>query len=87
MENKSYETITFEVESELSKPNHFLYKNEIKNILSSMFKRAKSEKPSFDIYRYEMNEEKMESLNESMEILNYNFDINHKEFFNWGKKS
>ena len=87
MENKSYESISFEVESELSKPKHFLFKEEIKNILNSLFKRAKSKKPSFDIYRYEGDEEKMESLNESMEILNYNFDINQKEFFNWGKKS
>ena len=87
MEAKSYETISFEVESELSKPKHFLFKKEIKNILNSLFKRAKSKKPSFDIYRYEDDEEKMESLNESMEILNYNFDINQKEFFNWGKKS
>ena len=87
MENKSYESISFEVESELSKPKHFLFKKEIKNILNSLFKRAKSKKPSFDIYRYEGDEEKMESLNESMEILNYNFDINQKEFFNWGKKS
>ena len=29
----------------------------------------------------------MESLNESMEILNYNFDSNTNEFFNYGKKS
>ena len=29
----------------------------------------------------------MDSLNESMEILNYSFDINKNEFYNYGKKS
>ena len=87
MENKLYESISFEIESELSKPKSLLYSKEVKNILSSIFKRKKAQKPSFDIYLYEGDREKMESLNESMEILNYNFDSNTKEFYNYGKKS
>ena len=87
MDTKSYESITFEIESELSKPKRFLYSKEVKDILSSIFKRKKSQRPPFDIWRFEGDEEKMESLNETMEILNYNFDINKNEFYNYGKKS
>ena len=77
----------FEIERELCKPQKFLYSNEVKNILSYIFKRSKSKRPSFDIERFRGNEEKMKSLNESMEILNYNFDINQNEFYYYGKKS
>ena len=87
MENKLYESISFEIESELSKPKRFLYSKEVKDILSSIFKRKKSQRPPFDIWRFEGDEEKMESLNERMEILNYSFDINKNEFYNYGKKS
>ena len=87
MDNKSSESITFEVESELSKPKRFLYNDKIKDILSSIFIRAKSKKSSCDIFGFKGNKDKMENLNESMEILNYNFDTDQKEFFNWGKKS
>ena len=41
MENKSHESISFEIESELSKPKEFLYTEEVKNILSSIFKGKK----------------------------------------------
>ena len=87
MDTKSYESITFEIETELSKPKRFLYSKEVKDILSSIFKRKKSQRPPFDIWRFEGDEEKMESLNERMEILNYSFDINKNEFYNYGKKS
>ena len=87
MDTKSYESITFEIESELSKPKRFLYSKEVKDILSSIFKRKKSQSPPFDIWRFEGDKEKMESLNERMEILNYSFDINNNKFYNYGKKS
>jgi hypothetical protein len=87
METKSYDSISFEIESELSKPISFLSSEEVKNILSSLFKRKKVENPPFDIYLYDDFEEKLESLNETMKILNYNFDANTKEFYNYGKKS
>ena len=51
MENKSYESITFEVESELSKPQKLLYYKEIDNILSSNFRRAKDNSNKLDIYK------------------------------------
>ena len=84
MENKSYESITFEVESDLSKPNRLLYCKEKGQILSSIFKRAKNNAKREDLYRHFRN---VEILNESMEILNSNFDTDKKTFYNWGKKS
>ena len=47
--------------SELSEPKKFLYTEEIKNILSAIFKRAKSERPSFDASRFRGSQEKMEN--------------------------
>jgi len=44
MNNQSYESITFEVETELNKPEKRYYNSDIKYILSSTFKRAKKKK-------------------------------------------
>jgi hypothetical protein len=71
MGNNSYESITFDVETDLSKPKWPLDCNEIKSILSSIFKRK--------------IRNKME--NEPMEILNYNFDTEKTSFWNYEKKS
>ena len=87
METKSYESISFDIESELSKPDNFLYTEKVNHILSSIFKRAKSERSSFGIFRRRRSYVSMESSNESMEILHYNFDAKAKEFYNYGKKS
>ena len=85
MESKSYESITFEVENGLSKPKHFLYSMNQDEILNSIFTRKK--KNSYlDEYR-RMSEEEVEKNNEVMKILHSNFDINKKEFYNYGKKS
>ena len=81
MENKSYESITFEVESGLDKPKIFFFFQSIDEILNSIFKRAKINKGIKN--RFEFNQGK----NESMKILNSNFDTNQKEFYNYGKKS
>ena len=84
MESKSYESITFEVESDLSKPNRLLYCDEIDKMLSSIFQRAKNNENKKDLFQHFGN---VENLNESMEILNSNFDTDKKAFYNWGKKS
>ena len=87
MENKSYESITFEVESNLSKPKGLLWRKEIDNILSSIFKRAKGNANKEVYHAYAFIEGNVESLNESMEILNFNFDTDKKTFYNYDKKS
>ena len=81
MENKSYESITFEVESGLDKPKIFFFFQSIDEILNSIFKRAIINKGIKN--RFEFNQGK----NESMKILNSNFDTEQKEFYNYGKKS
>ena len=86
----SYECITFDVEKDIKKPDNIsLGYNEIKNILSSIFKKAKGDE-SNRLRDYEvrhMSGHNIEKLNESMEILNSNFDTENTSFFNWGKKS
>ena len=85
MENKSYESITFEVESGLNKPNGFLYSKSIDKTLDSIFKRAKRDCEHFN--EFEMSYEQVEKSNETMKILNSSFDTDKKEFYNYGKKS
>ena len=97
MENKSYESITFEVEKDLSKPNKLIYEKEIKNILSSIFKRGNDYKnhsngieyidEDFDMDEVTGNESGKKKENEPMEILHYNFDTEKPSFWNYGKKS
>ena len=81
MENKSYESITFEVESGLDKPKKFLYPQSIDEILNYIFIRAKNNKGIKEKFASGRGE------NESMKILNSNFDTEQKEFYNYGKKS
>ena len=89
MEKKSYECITFDVEKDIKKPDKISYcSSEIQNFLSGIFRRANPKNKhinEFEVYR--MRNEEIEDLNESMEILNYNFDTEKSSFFNWGKKS
>jgi len=84
MESKSYESITFEVESGLDKPKSFLYSCRIDEKLNMIFKRGKR-----DCYvdKYRMSEKQVEESNEVMKILHSNFDTDKKEFYNYGKKS
>ena len=89
MEKKSYECITFDVEKDINKPDKIsYYSSEIQNLLSDIFRRANPKNKhisEFEVFR--MSHQKVEELNESMEILNYNFDTEKSSFFNWGKKS
>ena len=97
MENKSYESITFDVEKDLSKPNKILYYREIKDMLSSIFVRGNDYKnhsnspeyidEEFDMFRRTENERQKKRENEPMEILHYNFDTENPSFWNYGKKS
>ena len=62
METKSYESISFEVESELSKPKKFLATEEVNNILSFIFKRFESERSSFDACKCIKKNETMKKI-------------------------
>ena len=87
MKKSSYECITFDVEKDISKPNTISLKNSsINNILSSTFKRAKPNTSGL-LNRHRISFTDAEENNESMEILNYNFDTEKTSFFNNGKKS
>ena len=90
VENKPYESITFDVETDLSKPKAPIYCKEIKSILSSIFQRGTDYKNHSNSSEYNIEEEIYlagERENEPMEILNYNFDTEKTSFYNYGKKS
>ena len=92
MENKSFETITFGVEKELSKPSKLISYDKIGEILSSTFKRSKDYKNHRREGTEYIDEWEKQKLGENfedvpMEILNYNFDTEKTEFWNYGKKS
>ena len=78
--NKSYETIVFQVEKNL-RPTNGLYENKkVKDIFDDIFSREKTElNDSGDI--------KYLGKNESMEILHYKLDTSETEFYNFEKKS
>ena len=82
MNTNTYESISFEIESELTKPTKFLFFSGANEILSSIFKRAKEKKSENFSHFYRFS-----GSNESMEILHYNFDTDKKMFYNWDKKS
>ena len=92
MENKSFETITFDVEKYLSKPSKLISYRKIEEILSSTFKRSKDYKNHRREGTEYIDEWEKQELGENfedvpMEILNYNFDTEKTEFWNYGKKS
>ena len=88
MENKKYESITFDVETDLSKPKSPIYCREIKSILSSIFVRGTDYKNHSNSYCETIRSfQPKERENEPMEILNYNFDTENTSFWNYGKKS
>ena len=78
METKYYESITFEVEKNLSKPEKHLYKTNIDNIFNNLFKRAKFTKEGVFSHC---------DGNEILQVLNYDFNTNEKTFYNNGKNS
>ena len=81
MENKSYESITFDVETNLSKPKKPIYCDEIESILSSIFVRGTDYKNHSNSYFETIRAfQPKERENEPMEILNYNFDTEKTSF-------
>ena len=78
---QTYESINFDVEKDLKKPENPLRKKYIKSIFADLFKKRKiiiSEKTGAKIYARE---------NEPLEILHYTLDTNEEEIFNHGKSS
>ena len=78
---QTYESINFDVEKDLKKPENPLRKKYIKSIFADLFKKRKiiiSEKTGAKIYTRE---------NEPLEILHYTLDANEEEIFNHGKSS
>lgn len=81
MNNNHYESITFEVEKGLQKPNEYYNVSGVKHIFSKLFKKRKqiiNPRNGMPIY---LNE------NEPLDILHYEFDTEEIEFFNFNKKS
>ena len=78
---RTYESINFDVEKDLKKPENPLRKKYIKSIFADLFKKRKiiiSEKTGAKMYTRE---------NEPLEILHYTLDTNEEEIFNHGKSS
>jgi len=78
---QTYESINFDVEKDLKKPENPLRKKYIKSIFADLFKKRKiiiSEKTGAKIYARE---------NEPLEILHYTLDTNEEEIFNHSKSS
>ena len=81
MEINEYESITFEVEKGLTKPQEYYEPKGIKSIFMNLFKRRKQAINPKNGRPYYLNE------NEPLEILHYEFDTEETEFFNANKKS
>ena len=76
---KTYESINFDVEKVLKKPEYPLNKSHICSVFGDLFKKRKfiiSEKTGNKIY---INQ------NEPLEILHYTLDTNEDSFFNRSK--
>ena len=92
MTSNSYESITFEVENGLKKPEQLYSKSGVKNIFSHLFIKGKQfdrdelRKQFRKLSEYDQEIQK-KKINEELEILHYNFDTEKNEFFNKGKKS
>ena len=78
---KAYESITFEVERNLKKPNCYLDKTPIKLILNDLFQKRKTRinpRTGEEIYLRE---------NEPLEIFHSTFDTKEEEIYNFEKRS
>ena len=76
---KAYESITFEVERNLKKPNCYLDKTPIKLILNDLFQKRKTRinpRTGEEIYLRE---------NEPLEIFHSTFDTKEEEIYNFEK--
>ena len=78
--NRKIESITFQVEKGLKPSKNLLVSNNIKIILNKLFSKRKK-------IINKRGQTEFTRENEPMEILNYKFDTNEKEFFNTGKQS
>lgn len=74
----NYESISFEVESNLTKPETDYDKTRVEDIFRSLFRRAKNNTT---------NGEYFSNRNEFLEILHYEFNTEETEFFNQRKNS
>ena len=81
MESKSYESITFEVEKNLKKPEEFYPLSGIKDIFSSLFKKQKSVINAFNGRKQYLDE------NEPLTIFHHNLDTEETEIYNHKKTS
>ena len=81
MKSKTYESITFEVEKDLKKPEELYTLSNIKNIFSTIFTKEKSKANTFN------NLKQPTSGGEPMEILHYNFDTEETEIYSHKKTS
>jgi hypothetical protein len=80
MTSKAYESITFEVEKDLKKPEEFYPLKPLKEIFSTIFTKKKSKLNTFNL-----NPNTNES--EAMEVLHFNFDTEETEIYNYKKTS
>ena len=77
---ETIESISFEVENDLEKPNSYLKTTEVKPILEDLFKTRK----------YMTNEQGKQiplKCNEPLEVFHYTLDTDETQFFNYDKKS
>jgi hypothetical protein len=81
MKTHYYESITFEVEKGLKKPQELYELYGVKQIFQSLFKKRKEATDARTGRKILLNE------NEPLEILHYELDTNETEFFNLNKKS
>ena len=78
---KAYESINFEIEKGLKKPQEYLPTGEIKYIFSDLFKIRKS------IIDNKTGEKVYLNANEPLEILHYTLDTKEESIFNHKKSS
>ncbi len=81
MEINEYESITFEVEKGLTKPQEYYEPKATKSIIMDLLKKIKQAINLRNSRPYYLKE------NEPLEILQFEFDIEETEFFNANKKS
>ena len=78
---QSYESITFEVEKDLTKSHYPIETKDIKSILNDIFKKRMS------IIDYKTGKEVFLNANKCFQILHSTFDTKEEKIFNKGKVS
>ena len=77
------ESISFEIEKNLEKPGEYLYKTEIKSILSDLFKKGQRGKYN----SFFVNYDEIDDANEPLEVLHYTLDTKEDQIFYHKKTS